>query len=70
MCRQPANLLLLSLAVTGKHFTRALSTIYPLFVDRFGRFLRFYHLEFDKEAISDGFGSENGRLRCRVLNFK
>ena len=30
-------------------------TIYPVFVDRFGRSLRFCHLEFDMEAISDGF---------------
>ena len=26
----------------------------PLLVDRVRRFLRFYHLEFDKKAISDG----------------
>ena len=26
---------------------------FPLIVDRFGRSLRFCHLEFDKEAISD-----------------
>ncbi len=29
--------------------------IYPLCVDRFGRSLRFFHLAFDEEAISDGF---------------
>ena len=29
-------------------------SISPLFVDRFGRSLRFCHLEFIKEAISDG----------------
>ncbi len=34
-------------------------TIYPLFVDRFGRSLRVCHIEFDKEAISDGCRSEN-----------
>ena len=28
--------------------------ISSFFVDRFGRSLRFYHQEFDKEAISDG----------------
>ena len=31
----------------------ALSTIYLLFVDRLGRSLRFYHLEFEKESIYD-----------------
>ncbi len=31
----------------------AISDISPLFVDRFGRSLRFCHLEFDKEAIYD-----------------
>ncbi len=36
----------------------AFSTISPLFVDRFGRFLRLCHLEFYKEAISDGGLSE------------
>ena len=35
-----------------------LSTIYPLFVDLFGRSLRFNHQDFDKEAISDGCRSE------------
>ena len=29
-------------------------SISPLFVDRFGRSLRFCHLELDKEATSDG----------------
>ena len=33
----------------------AFSSIYPLFVNRFGRSLRFCHMELDKEAISDGF---------------
>ena len=31
----------------------ALSTKSPLFVDRFERYLPFFHLEFDKEAFSD-----------------
>ncbi len=29
------------------------STIFPLFVDRFGRFLQFFYLGFDNEANSD-----------------
>ena len=33
----------------------AFSAISPLLVDRFGRSLRSYHLEFDNEAIDDGF---------------
>ena len=32
-----------------------LLAIFPKFVDRFGRSLRFCHLEIDEEAISDGF---------------
>ena len=36
------------------HKRLAFSTIYPLFVERFGRSLRFYNIEYDKEAISDG----------------
>ena len=31
----------------------AFMSISPLFVDRFGSSLRFSHLEFDREAISD-----------------
>ncbi len=31
--------------------TFSFSTISPLLVDRFGRFSRFCHLEFDKETI-------------------
>ncbi len=42
----------------------ALSAISPLFVDQFGRSLRFYHLDFDKEAISDGCWRENTQYRC------
>ena len=34
----------------------ALLTISPLFVDGYERSLRFCHIEFDKEAISDGIG--------------
>ena len=41
----------------------ALLTISSLFNDRFGRSLRDFYLEFDKEAISDGERSENGRYR-------
>ena len=33
----------------------AVSAISPLFVDGFGRSLRSFHQEFDKEAIFDGF---------------
>ncbi len=36
------------------HKRLAFSTISPLFVGRFGRYLRFCHFEFYKEAISDG----------------
>ncbi len=32
-------------------FLEAISSIFPLFVDRFGRYLWFFYLEFDKEAI-------------------
>ncbi len=46
----------------------ALSAIYALCLDRFGRPFRFCQLEFDKEAISDGCKSENARWRG--LNFK
>ena len=44
-------------SLTHRH--SAFSTIYPLLVDRFGRSLQFCNLEFDKEAISDGYMSEN-----------
>ncbi len=40
------------------------SLTFSLFVDRFGRSLRFCHQEFYKEAISDGCRSENARYRC------
>ncbi len=42
----------LTYSLTGR---LAVSAISPLFVVRFGRSLRFNHLEFDKEAISDVF---------------
>ena len=42
------------------HKRLAFSSITPLFVDRFGRSLQFYHLQFDKEAISDGFMADAG----------
>ncbi len=32
----------------------AVSVLSPLVVDRFGRYLRICHLEFNEEAISDG----------------
>ncbi len=38
--------------------------------DRFGRSLRFCHLEFDKEAIYDGCKSKNARYQWWVLNLK
>ncbi len=47
----------------------ALSTIPPLFtLDPFGRYSRFCHIDFDKEVISDYYGSVNGRYRWEVLN--
>ena len=36
-----------------------ISTISPLSVDRYGRPLRFSHLEIDKELIYDGCRSKN-----------
>ncbi len=36
-----------------------------MFVDQFGRSLQIFHLEFDKEAISDGYRSENARCQCK-----
>ncbi len=38
-----------------------LSTRSPLYVERFGRSLRFCYLELEEEAISDGLRSENDR---------
>ena len=51
------------------------SKIYPnhisVVVDRFERSSRFCHIKFDKEAISDGSRSVNGRYQGqRFLNFK
>ena len=37
----------------------ALSTIYPLFIDQFERSLQFCPLEFDEDAISDGWRGVN-----------
>ena len=45
--------LLYNLSVTD-NVTIALSAISLLLVDRFGRSLRFCHLDFDKDAIYDG----------------
>ena len=38
----------------------------PLLVDRFERFLRFCHLEIDKEAVFDGYRCENARYQKSV----
>ena len=40
------------------NYTDSLSTTSPLFVHRFGRSLQFFRLEFDMEAIYDGWRSE------------
>ena len=48
----------------------AFKTISPLFVDRFGRSLRYCYLEFDKEALSDGCRSENIWYRWKGFEFK
>ena len=42
---------------------------YPLFVDRFGRSLRFSHLEFDKEAISEYFMAHSRVHRGWILSY-
>ncbi len=47
--------------------------MFALFVDQFGRSFRFYHLEFDTEAISNGWSSENsgnGRWFWILSNFR
>ena len=41
----------------------AISAISPLFVNRNERSLRFCNLEFDEEAISDGFMAHSRVLR-------
>ncbi len=41
----------------------AISAIYQLFGDRTGRFLRYCHLKFDKEVISDGFKAHSRVFR-------
>ncbi len=46
----------------------AVSAIFPLFVNQFGRSLRFYHLELDKKAIFDGCMIENARCLEFVLH--
>ena len=43
--------------------------ISPLFVDRFGRYLRICHLDFDMTAIYDGFRSENAKYRLKPYFF-
>ncbi len=52
------------------HGKFSFSAIFSLFVDRFGRSLRFCHLEFDKEANSNVYKSESARYRWGVSNFK
>ena len=52
------------------HGSLAITSISPLFVDRFRRSLRFCHIEFEKEAISDRCRIENARYRWGFLNFK
>ncbi len=47
------NVVLLVLMLLLKRL--AISAISPLYMDRFGRYLRFCSLEFDVEAISAGF---------------
>ena len=39
-----------------------------LFVNRFGRSLHFCHVEFDKEAISDGCRSKKVRYQFLILS--
>ncbi len=54
--RSSASLIISQLYITPSLKGRsALSAIYQLFVDRFRRSLRVCHLEFDEEAISNGF---------------
>ena len=47
----------------------ALSAMYPLFLGRFRRSLRFRHLEFDKEVISDGFMAQFRVFREEGVEF-
>ncbi len=47
----------------------SLSSISSLFVYRFWTFLRFCHLEFDEEAISDDF-TAHSILLGELVNFK
>ena len=55
-------------SLTTSHL--AFSIMSPLFVDRFGRSLRFCHLKIDTVAISDGCWSKMAMHRWEVLNFK
>ena len=48
----------------------ALSTISPLFVDRFGRSLQRCHLEYDKEAIFDDFMPHSRNFNGREVDLK
>ena len=45
-------------------------TVSPLFLDQFGRSLRFYHLEFVKDVISDRGVKMPGIGARWVLNFR
>ena len=51
-------------SLTGRF---AVSAISALFVIRLGRFLRFCHIEFDKEAISDVFVAHSRVFREGVV---
>ena len=71
-CYAPASLFVFRSSVTDSlvpsltHSHLAFSAKSSLFVVRFGRSLRFCHLGFDKEAISDGCRSEIVRYRWGV----
>ncbi len=58
---------MLQLIIETQRGRLAFSTIYPLFVDRFGRSLWFCHLDFDEEAIYGGFMAHSCVFR-EVLN--
>ena len=68
LCFLKAQLLCDYINITDSltHGTFDFSAIFPLFVDRFGRSLRVFHLEFDKEAISDNCRSKNARYRWGI----
>ncbi len=53
---------------TLTHGRLAFLTLFLVFLNRFGRSVRFCNLEIDKEVISDGYRSENAWYRLGVLN--